>query len=240
MFIYRNHEKPSELKLNNLAKQLLSFNYHAEFAPTKIHSKDIQNVMTNLKAMNLDLSLLAPIFLRSMEKAKYQNFNLGHFGLASLCYTHFTSPIRRYADLLVHRYLKQYLFHQPMKDAHKTDVALGQICEKINSNEIITTDCERAVNGMKMAEYMHDREGQEFLGQVVAVVKFGLFVRLENSIEGLVHIRDLDDDFYEYSEDRFTLEGTSNHRVFKMGDKVKILVLKGDKLTRQIDFKIVG
>ncbi len=240
LFIYRNHDKPQLESLELLTKQLSAFNYKAHFNPSQTSSKDFQNILQDLAKLNLDAGLLAPLFLRSMAKAKYQPFNIGHFGLVSNQYTHFTSPIRRYADLIVHRYLKRYLFGSSHASDHKLDQALPQICDSINNNEIKTTECERAVNQMKIAEYVHQQEGQIFEGQVAAVTKFGMFVQIENMIEGLVHVRDMAGDYYQYCEDNFTLVGSETKKVFKIGTKLKIKVKKADKILRQIDFELVA
>lgn len=175
------------------------------------------------------MDLAAPIFLRSMEKATYGVDNAGHFGLASNCYTHFTSPIRRYPDLIVHRLLKTYLEtnDQPLPPLNKEQ--LNSIATITNQNELKSVECERAVNQMKIAEFMEKFVGQTFDGQISTVTKFGIFVALPNTIEGLVSLRSLTDDFYEYDANRFQLTGSKTGRTFRIGDPLKIVVKKASK-----------
>jgi ribonuclease R len=182
----------------------------------------------------LNLSLL-----RYMDKAKYGLENLGHFGLASKCYTHFTSPIRRYSDLLVHRFLKQYLFDQETSSAvfEQNEKEIDKATLIINDTETNSVDTEREVNKVCMVEYMSDKVGQEYEGMIAIALKFGVFIQLENMVEGLVHISNLPNGT-TYDEKAQSLT-TPQNRVYKMGQKVKIKVIKSDLKTRKIDFQFV-
>lgn len=236
--IYRNHIKPGAEKIEFLTKYLDSFGFQVNLEAATMSAKDIRRCWLQLQDQDFRMDLAAPIFLRSMEKATYGVDNAGHFGLASNCYTHFTSPIRRYPDLIVHRLLKTYLEtnDQPLPPLNKEQ--LNSIATITNQNELKSVECERAVNQMKIAEFMEKFVGQTFDGQISTVTKFGIFVALPNTIEGLVSLRSLTDDFYEYDANRFQLTGSKTGRTFRIGDPLKIVVKKASKWSRQIDFEL--
>ena len=174
-------------------------------------------------------------------KAKYSNDNLGHYGLALNYYCHFTSPIRRYPDLIVHRLLKKYIINSEefyssnfneAEELNKLD-DLAKICSE---QERKATDCERDVEDYKMAEYMEDHIGEKFEGTISSVTNFGMFVRLPNLIEGLVAMRDMNDDYYIYDEDNMCLIGGSKHKKYKLGSKVVVKCVNASKEAKQIDF----
>lgn len=240
-FIYRIHEYPKEAKLRLLLNQLKMFGVN-------ITSGDIQNIepkylqlMLN-QVSNHDLyQVITPLFLRSMEKARYDPENIGHFGLASTCYTHFTSPIRRYPDLMVHRLLKEYLIYKnvnPKTIAHyKKAVSLASKLSSIN--EVKAVECEREVEQMKKCEYMEQKIGNVYSGIICSITSFGIFVELENMVEGLVHVTDLNDDYYIYDENAVRLTGERTGKTYKLGDKIKVMVKNASKETRMIDFQLV-
>ena len=177
-----------------------------------------------------------------MNKAKYSLDNIGHFGLALQNYTHFTSPIRRYADLIVHRLLWAYCFAPDFYNneyKNKLHEKLNLIIEKCNINEQKQLNVEREINGYKFAEYMENKIGQIYDGYISAVLPFGFFVELENTIEGLVSIKQLDD-FYEYNENTLSLVGKKTNNQFNIGQKVKIMVQSVNKELSQIDFKLIN
>lgn len=175
-----------------------------------------------------------------MKQAKYAPDPIGHFGLGADYYTHFTSPIRRYPDLTVHRLIKWYEKHGygPEAQAKYAD-KLGQIGEDTSARERRAIDTERDVDALKKAEYMLDKVGLEFDGVVNSAMKFGLFISLENTVEGLVHISNLTDDHYEYDEAHAALIGRSKHRIFQIGQKVRVKVLRVNKEERTVDFMLV-
>ena len=175
-----------------------------------------------------------------MQKAVYLPQNLGHFGLASKCYTHFTSPIRRYPDTTVHRLLRTYLFNNDLSSntINKWEEKLIYISDHSSATERVSVDCEREVEDMKMAEYMEKHIGEEFSGMISSVTNFGLFVELDNLVEGLVHISELNG-YYNYDEASQSLIGENSSDRYMLGDRVLIKVISASKVERTIDFKII-
>ena len=175
-----------------------------------------------------------------MQKAVYRPENLGHYGLASQCYTHFTSPIRRYPDTTVHRLLRTYLFDKQldMKTIRKWEEKLVYISEHSSDRERASVDCEREVEDMKMAEYMEGHIGEEFEGMISSVTSFGMFIELDNLIEGLVPLRDMSD-YFHYDEERMTLTGERSHVKYTIGERVLVKVARASKEEKIIDFEIV-
>lgn len=243
-FIYRNHGRPEAEKLLEWYATLINFGIDVKL--TDKQKLDPKNLNHTLKQIDqqitdpLEVELLNLSLLRYMDKAKYGLINIGHFGLASKCYTHFTSPIRRYSDLIVHRYLKQYLVKQET-DAWKLEQNAAFV-EKasliINDTEQSSIDTEREVIKVCMVEYMQDKVGQEFIGVVVTALKFGTFIQLENMVEGLVHISEFPQGT-SYNEKSQSLI-TPQNKIYKMGDKVKVKLIKADLPTRKIDFQFVN
>ena len=175
-----------------------------------------------------------------MQKAVYLPQNLGHYGLASPCYTHFTSPIRRYPDTTVHRLLRTYLFNHDMspQTLHHWEEKLIFVADHSSAMERASIDCEREVEDMKMAEYMEEHIGEEYIGMISSVMSFGMFVQLDNLVEGLVPLRLLDD-YFIYDEERMTLTGEKSNIRYTIGDRVKIKVVAANKQAKTIDFKII-
>ena len=175
-----------------------------------------------------------------MQKAVYKPENLGHYGLASQCYTHFTSPIRRYPDTTVHRLLRTYLFEgkADMGTVRKWEEKLVYITEHSSSRERAAVECEREVEDMKMAEYMEEHIGEEFEGMVSSVTSFGMFIELDNLIEGLVPLRDMND-FFHYDEEHMTLTGERTHIQYRIGDRVLVKVVRASREEKTIDFEII-
>ena len=177
-----------------------------------------------------------------MQKAIYSPENLGHYGLASSCYTHFTSPIRRYPDTTVHRLLHTYLFDGTinMEVIRKWEEKLVYIAEHSSERERASVDCEREVEDMKMAEYMEKHIGEEYHGIITGVMSFGFFVQLPNMVEGLVHVEDLKGDFYMYDESTFSLTSPKNKRGYRLGDEVDVIVKAASKENHTVDFELKG
>ena len=180
------------------------------------------------------------MLLRCMKKAFYSKDNLGHFGLASKCYTHFTSPIRRYPDLVVHRRLKEILHG---KIDNKTNSYWAQeliyIAEHSSEKERASVECERDVDDLKIAEYMMDHIGEQYKGMISSITNFGMFVELENLIEGLIPFRNMDDDHYNYDETLKILKGERTGKIYKLGDEVNVEVEAASKESKTVDFKLV-
>ena len=237
-FIYRVHGEPSEEKINNFLRYISILGYSVNKL-RKITPKSIQSLLDELKEVK-EYPILSQLLLRSMQKAVYDKNNIGHFGLASKCYTHFTSPIRRYPDTIVHRLLRTYLFDKNIKmdTINYWDEKLISISEHTSERERASVDCEREVDDMKMAEYMEKHIGEEFTGIVSGVMSFGMFIELQNKIEGLVRIDDLTDDYYIYDETTFSLIGNKNKRGYRLGDEAKVKVKSASKINHTIDFTI--
>ena len=236
-FLYRIHGEPSEEKITNFLKFISVLGYNVKLASKEIYPTTLQDLLNQLKDKP-EYAILSSMLLRCMQKAVYDKTNIGHFGLGSKIYTHFTSPIRRYPDTTVHRLLRKYLFKNQMdKDTIRyLDDKLVYIGEHTSETERTAVDCEREVDDMKMAEYMMDHIGEEFDGMITTVTNFGMFVELSNLVEGLVRLDDLNDDTYMFDEETFSLRGIHNKRGYRLGDKVKVLVKAANKEAKTIDF----
>ena len=238
-FIYRVHEYPKEEKIRSFLGFVSSLGYTITGNVKDVKPTTIQMILEQLRDKP-EFKILSSLMLRSMQKAVYKPENLGHYGLASTCYTHFTSPIRRYPDLTVHRLLRTYLFEgkMDMGTLRKWEEKLVYISEQSSSRERASIDCEREVEDMKMAEYMEQHIGEHFVGMISSVTSFGMFVELDNLIEGLVPIRDMND-FFHFDEEHMTLTGEKTHVKYRIGDKVEIKVVKASKEEKTIDFEVV-
>ncbi|MBR3146400.1 MAG: ribonuclease R [Bacilli bacterium] len=238
-FIYRIHEYPKEEKIRSFLGFVSNLGYTITGNVSDMKPTTIQRILKQLDDKP-EYKILSSLLLRSMQKAVYSPDNLGHYGLASKCYTHFTSPIRRYPDTTVHRLLRTYLFDNriDMNTIHKWEEKLVYIAEHSSEKERSSVDCEREVEDMKMAEYMEKHIGEEFEGMISSVTSFGMFVELPNLIEGLVPIKDMPD-FFHYDEERMTLTGERSHVKYSIGDKVVIKVVRASKEDQTIDFEVV-
>lgn len=239
-FIYRVHGQPDEDKINNFMRFLNILGYKVKEDIKKLSPKTMQNILKQLKDKK-EFHLLSALLLRSMQKAIYDTNNIGHFGIASKCYTHFTSPIRRYPDTTVHRLLHTYLFDNNINsdiiDYYERELPF--VAEHTSNTERRSIECERAVDDMKKAEYMMDHIGEEFTGIISSVMNFGMFVELPNLVEGLVRLDSLKGDYYTYDETTFTIRGNKDKRGYRLGDSVKIKVIAADKEKRTIDFEVI-
>ena len=238
-FIYRIHEYPKEEKIRSFLGFVSNLGYTITGNVSDMKPTTIQRILKQLEEKP-EYPILSSLLLRSMQKAVYSPDNLGHYGLASKCYTHFTSPIRRYPDTTVHRLLRTYLFDNriDMNTIHKWEEKLVYIAEHSSEKERSSVDCEREVEDMKMAEYMEKHIGEEFEGMISSVTSFGMFVELPNLIEGLVPIKDMPD-FFHYDEERMTLTGERSHVKYSIGDKVVVKVIRASKEDQTIDFEVV-
>ncbi len=238
-FIYRVHEYPKEEKIRSYLSFIGTLGYQIPGNIKDTRPKTIQNLVEFLKDKK-EFKILSSLLLRSMQKAVYKSENLGHYGLASPCYTHFTSPIRRYPDTTVHRLLRTYLFEGNLSANTRNhwQQKLVYIAEHSSSRERASVDCEREVEDMKMAEYMESHIGEEYEGMISSVMSFGMFVQLDNLIEGLVPIRDMLD-FFHYDEERMCLTGERSHVVYTIGDRVLVKVVRASKEEKVIDFEII-
>ncbi|MCI8548562.1 MAG: ribonuclease R [Bacilli bacterium] len=238
-FLYRIHEVPKEEKIRSFLNYIQTLGYQVTGNLKENNPKSIQKLIKMLDDKP-EFRVLSTLLLRSMQKAVYRAENIGHFGLASKCYTHFTSPIRRYPDTTVHRLLRTYLFQQKLDDntMRHWEEKLVYIGEHSSSRERASIDCEREVEDMKMAEYMEKHIGEEFEGMISSVLSFGMFVELDNLIEGLVPIKDMKD-FFVYDEEHMTLTGERSHVKYTIGERVVVRVVRASKEEKIIDFEII-
>ena len=233
--IYRVHEKPDPGKLSTLLQLAQSLGIKFSFYPDDVTPKQLQMFLDSIKDPDLS-QIISTLALRAMQRARYDAGCLGHYGLALKEYCHFTSPIRRYPDLIVHRMLRRYLFRKNStlreKDFGKCERQAYFVSEK--ENEAVLT--EREVTDCKKAEYMEDKIGQAFTGKIISVQAFGFFVELPNTVEGLVPLHSLMDDFYDYDETASCLKGEATKKTYQLGQKVDVICVGADKLKSQVSF----
>lgn len=239
--IYRVHELPDESKIASLRKLLYNFNVKLEMTD-EIKPLVLQKALEDIKGRPEE-RLISTVMLRSLKQARYQTENEGHFGLAAEYYTHFTSPIRRYPDLIVHRLLREYFEYGKKLPKTKGDMyaaTLAAIAENSSSKERKAADAERQTVELKMAEYMQEHIGEEFDGNISSVTSYGFFVELNNGVEGLVHVTALVDDYYIHDEEQYTLRGERRGNSYRLGDRVRVEVLSVNVKERTIDFVLAG
>lgn len=236
-FVYRIHDVPSEEKITNFISFVNSLGYVIKEKVRNITPIEMQKLLNSLKDVK-EYPILSSLMLRSMRKAIYDTNNIGHFGLGSECYTHFTSPIRRFPDTTVHRLIRKYLFEHKMDQTflEQLEVELKNICEHSSERERAAIECEREVDDMKMAEYMMDHIGEQFKGMVSSITSFGMFIELPNLIEGLIKMEELKDDYYTFDESTISLIGKKNKRGYRLGDEMEVIVSGANKEARTIDF----
>ena len=238
-FIYRVHEAPKEEKIRSFLGYVGTLGYQVQGDLKENTPKNIQKIIKQLEDKK-EFKILSSLLLRSMQKAVYKPVNLGHFGLASKCYTHFTSPIRRYPDTTVHRLLRTYLFNKRLDDntIRHWEEKLVYVADHSSATERASVDCEREVEDMKMAEYMEKHIGEKFEGMISSVMSFGMFVELDNLIEGLVSVKDMKG-FFDYNEERMSLTNEKSKEKYTIGDRVIVKVIRASKEDKTIDFEIV-
>lgn len=240
-FIYRVHEDPDIEKVKELNKFLYNFGLKIRIVNEKIYPKEVSKILEEIKGKEEE-KVVSTLILRTLKIARYEAENKGHFGIASKYYCHFTSPIRRYPDLFIHRIISKYLEENYIvSDKFIEDFKQKAIdrARMSSEREKVATKAERDSEDMKKAEFMQDKIGQEYEGIVSSVTQFGIFVELENTVEGLIRFENLGNEYFIYDEDRKRLIGENSNKVYKIGDKVKIRVVSANKLLRQIDFEIV-
>ncbi|GEN56838.1 ribonuclease R [Halolactibacillus alkaliphilus] len=240
-FIHRIHEDPDEDRLQKFFEFIGQFGYSVKGVKNDIHPQALQNVLDEVKGEQEEM-IISKLMLRSMKQAKYDPKSIGHFGLATEFYTHFTSPIRRYPDLIVHRLIRTYLVNGDISEETQTKwkTKLSEIAKHTSEQERVAVDAERDTDDLKKAEFMQDKIGEEFEGVISSVTGFGLFVELDNTVEGLVHVSDLTDDYYHYDETRYAMIGERTGNVFRIGDVIEVRVVAVNLEEQSIDFEIVG
>jgi len=234
-FVYRIHEDPDPEKMENLNRILGSFGYHLK-GYRDVHPKALQEILRQIKGTPEE-KVISTLMLRSLQKARYSDVHNWHFGLAAEYYSHFTSPIRRYPDLIIHRIMKEQLSGRldEKRIEHYRSI-LPEITKSNSERERAAEDAERDCEQMKKAEYMREHLGEEFEGIISNVTAFGMFVELDNTVEGLVRLSSLDDDYYEYDARSLSLVGERTRKRFRIGDRVRVQVVKSTPESRQIDF----
>ena len=242
-FVYRVHEVPDNEKVEEFLNSISMLGYHVVGDRNFVYPKSMKKILDQLRDKE-GFEILSTLLLRCMKKAVYKPENLGHYGLASKCYTHFTSPIRRFPDTTVHNLLRKYIFNEPNdKELNRLieywDENLPALCDHASEKERDSIDCERDVESMKMAEYMESHIGEEYDGTISSVMNFGLFVQLDNMIEGLVHISEIKGDYYTFDETTHTLRGEKKGKMYKLGQKVRVVVTNASKENSTIDFNLV-
>ena len=238
-FIYRIHEYPKEEKIRSFLGFIGTLGYSVPGDVKDYKPKTIQKVLDFLRDKK-EFKILSSLLLRSMQKAIYSPNDLGHYGIASSCYTHFTSPIRRYPDTTVHRLLHTYLFDGKidMQTIKKWEEKLVFIADHSSEKERASVDCEREVEDMKMAEYMEQHIGEEYEGMISSITNFGMFVELDNLIEGMIPLKDMRD-FFHFDEENMSLTGEKSHVKYTIGERVVVKVVRASKEEKTIDFEIV-
>ncbi len=237
-FVYRIHENPDDEKLTKFKEFIYNLGYTINWTE-EVRPKTLQDIIEKVKGKSEE-TVVNTLLLRSMMQARYAPECTGHFGLAAQYYCHFTSPIRRYPDLQIHRIIKEYLHGNiDAKRENKLKNIVGQAEKQSSEMERKAQDAEREVYDLKKAEYMQDRIGEEFEGVISSVTSFGVFVELPSTIEGLVHITDLDDDYYIFEEEHLRLIGEKTKKIYKLGDKVLVECVHVDMPNKEIFFKII-
>ncbi len=235
-FVYRIHDKPNADKFESFKSFITRFGYNMEGGTEKQISKSLNKLLAEVKGKK-EQNLIETLALRSMAKARYSSNNIGHYGLAFPFYTHFTSPIRRFPDMMVHRLLAHYLNNGKPKNEDE----LERLCKHSTDMEIKATEAERASIKYKQVEFMADKIGQHFQGVITGVVHFGVFVELlESKCEGLLAVRDLDDDYYEFDEDNYCLTGRQSGKRYQLGDELTVEVWRANLIKKQLDFKLAN
>ena len=241
-FIYRVHEEPDLEKIKELNKFLFNFGLKIKANKDNIYPKEFSKILEEVKGKEEE-KVVSNLVLRTLKVARYEAENKGHFGIASKYYCHFTSPIRRYPDLFIHRVISKYLeenYDVSEKFIEKYSKESEERAKQSSEREKIATKVEREAEDIKKAEYMESRIGNEYEGIISSITSFGMFVELENTVEGLIRFENLGNEYFIYDEDRKRLIGEKTNKTYKIGDKVKIKVANSSKLLRQIDFELVG
>ena len=241
-FIYRNHEAPDLDKVKDLNKTLYNFGYKIRISKEEIiYPNEFAKILDEVKGKEEE-KVVSNIILRTLRVAKYEAENKGHFGIASKYYCHFTSPIRRYPDLFIHRIISKYLDNDYLVNdflIKKYEKRAEKRAENCSERERVATKVEREAEDIKKAEFMENKIGEEYEGIVSSVTNFGIFVELDNTVEGLIRYEKLGDEYFIYNEETRQAIGENSGKVYKIGDKVKIRVAYANKLMRQIDFEIL-
>ncbi|GIP05614.1 ribonuclease R [Paenibacillus lautus] len=240
-FIYRIHEDPDQEKLQNFMAFAANFGYHVKGRGNAIHPRALQSLLDDIQGTK-EQTVLSTMMLRSMKQAKYDAESTGHFGLAAEYYSHFTSPIRRYPDLVIHRVIREVLENGGSLNESRHEQLAGRmadIAQQSSERERVAVDAERDTEALKKAEFMLDKVGEEFEGIISSVTSFGMFIELENTVEGLIRLSAMTDDYYHFDEGHMALIGERTSKVYRIGDDVKVRVANVNMDEHTIDFEMV-
>ncbi|MGD9679419.1 MAG: ribonuclease R, partial [Vulcanibacillus sp.] len=240
-FLYRIHEDPDQEKLFSFAEFVTNFGYVVRGLGNKIHPRALQALLEEIEGTP-EQTIISTVLLRSMKQARYDAEPLGHFGLSVEYYSHFTSPIRRYPDLQIHRIISEVLEKGNLSSERLGFLKsiMSTVAEHSSDRERLAVDAERETEELKRAEYMLDKIGEEFEGMISSVTSFGMFVELDNLVEGLIHVSYLTDDYYYYHDKQYALIGERTGKIYRIGDAVKVKVVKVNMIEHTIDFELVG
>ena len=241
-FLYRIHEEPDQEKLMKFMTIAANFGHTVKGKGNTIHPKALQALLSDIEGTK-EATVISTMMLRSMKQAKYDPQSLGHYGLAAEFYSHFTSPIRRYPDLVIHRIIRETLANGGQLSEKRQEALharMGDIAQQSSQRERVAVEAERDTEKLKKCEYMLDKIGQEFDGIISSVTSFGLFIELPNTVEGLIRMVDLTDDYYHFHEDQMVLVGERTSNTYRIGDEVKIIVKNVNMNDHTIDFQFVG
>ena len=239
-FLYRIHEDPDSEKLMHLMEFITNFGYVVKGKGNTIHPRALQSLLEEIKGTKEE-TVISTVMLRSMKQAKYDAQSTGHFGLAAEFYSHFTSPIRRYPDLIIHRVIREVLEQGQMSDKRHEYLSerMVDIAKQSSERERASVDAERETEALKKAEFMLDKVGEEFEGLISSVTNFGIFIELDNTVEGLIRLSDMHDDYYHYHEAQHALIGERTSKMYRLGDEVKVRVARVSTEEHTIDFELV-
>jgi ribonuclease R len=238
-FVYRTHDNPDEEKIKKLAIFINNFGYSIKIGQEEIHPKELQKLLIKVEDTPEE-ALISRLTLRSMKQAKYTVANTGHFGLSAKYYCHFTSPIRRYPDLQIHRIIKENLNGKMgEKRREHYEKILFEVADHSSRTERRADESEREVEKLKKVEYMTDHIGETFEGVISGVTSWGMYVELPNTIEGMIRVSEMQDDYYIYDEEHYQMVGEHTRKIYKLGQTVTVEVVNADKILRTIDFALV-
>jgi ribonuclease R len=238
-FVYRVHEKPNEEKIYHFRDFVHNLGFSLKGSPDKVHPRALQDLLDEVEGKPEE-RVVNTLLLRTMKQARYSSENSLHYGLAAEYYSHFTSPIRRYPDLVIHRLMREYLQGVPgQKRLTKIEKNNYDAAERASLRERLAMEAERESVDMKKVEFMEGKEGEEYDAVISGVTSFGLFAELDNLVEGLIHVSSMDDDYYHYHEDKLALIGERTGKTYRIGKPVRVILKRASKEDRQIDFNLI-
>ncbi|HHT97847.1 MAG TPA: ribonuclease R [Clostridiales bacterium] len=238
-FVYRTHEKPDSEKIKALEVFINNFGYYIKVSQDEVHPKEIQKLLATIDG-TAEEAIISRLTLRSMKQAKYTTANTGHFGLSAKYYCHFTAPIRRYPDLQIHRIIKENIKGKLLsKRIGHYSKKLDEVANHSSKTERVAEECEREVDKMKKVQYMKKFIGESFDGIISGITSWGIYVELANTVEGMIHVNNMDDDYYFYDEEHYQMVGKDTNNIYKLGQKIKVELIGADIVLRTIDFKVM-